>query len=69
MTPIWGGYIWIVFGAVMAGGLAWIIHKLVEYLRNEKERQAQWTELAFDEQFKEHLKSLKDKKDSDPEDP
>ena len=58
---------WIPYIALMAGGIAWIVYRTLVYLRNERERESRWTELASDDQFKEYLKTLGTNKTDDPD--
>lgn len=61
---VWISYIalWISYIGVIVGGIAWIVYRLVMYLRKERERELSWADMGSDEDFKEYLQTLKNER-------
>ncbi len=49
-----------IYVVIMALGLLWVVFRMVSYLRNQKQMEARWNEVMYDEGFKAYLDKLRE---------
>jgi hypothetical protein len=49
-----------IYVVVMALGLLWVISKTVSYVRKQRQMEARWNDVMYDEGFKAYLDKLKE---------
>jgi hypothetical protein len=53
-----------IYIVVMALGLLWVISKMVSYVRKQRQMEARWNDVMYDEGFKAYLDKLKEQNPS-----
>jgi hypothetical protein len=44
---------------LLIAGMGWVVYRFMLYMRNERERDSRWDDMASDRQFMAYLESLK----------
>jgi hypothetical protein len=49
-----------IYIVLMAVGLLWVISKTISYVRKQRQMEARWNDMIYDEGFKDYLDKLKE---------
>jgi hypothetical protein len=48
----------VVYVLLLIAGIGWVVYRISLYMRTEREREARWTKMFTDDQFKKYLAKM-----------
>lgn len=52
-------YLTTIYVLLLIAGMGWVVYRFMIYMRNERERESLWDDMASDRKFMAYLESLK----------